>query len=201
MARYNNVGTAIFPGDIPWRNGKATDASDFWVDMEMTGLDPASSVIIEFASIITTTQFEPISHYEEVVYQPPAQLQNLDEWNTRTHTQSGLLGKVPNGKPLAQVETEVIKQVELHFSGEPAVLAGNSIHQDRKFIDLYMPRLAEKLSYRMIDVSSFKQIFSHCLGITFPKTSSHRALDDIEASINELRHYLRFVSPANAQPN
>jgi len=172
----------------------------FWVDMEMTGLDPACSVIIEFASIITNTQFEPLASYEEVVFQPPSHLENLDEWNTRTHTESGLLAKIPFGKPLERVEAEVIAQLEAHFQGEAAVLAGNSIHQDRKFIDLYMPRLAEKLSYRMIDVSSFKQIFSHCLGISFPKTSSHRALDDIQASVDELKHYLRFVSPANQQP-
>ena len=165
----------------------------FWVDMEMTGLDPTQAVIIEFAAIITDTSCQPLAEYAEVVYQPPEALKGLDEWNTRTHTESGLLEKVPSGKPLDQVEKEVIALLDRFFDGEPAILAGNSIHQDRKFIDRYMPRLAERLSYRLLDVSSFKLVFNNRFGVTYPKSNNHRALDDIQASIDELQHYLHFV--------
>ena len=116
----------------------------FWVDMEMTGLDPDQSVIIEFAAIITDLQFQPLATYEEVIFQPPEALTNLDDWNTRTHTASGLLAKIPQGKPLAQVETDAIGLIDAHFDGESAVLAGNSIHQDRKFIgQIYAATLRE----------------------------------------------------------
>jgi len=165
----------------------------FWVDMEMTGLDPAQAVIIEFAAIVTDTNCRRLAEYAEVVYQPPEALQGLDEWNTKTHSESGLFEKVPSGKPLDQVEKDAIALLDHHFEGEPAILAGNSIHQDRKFIDRYMPKLAERLSYRLLDVSSFKLVFQHRYGITFPKGNSHRALDDIQASIDELQHYLQFV--------
>lgn len=165
----------------------------FWVDMEMTGLDPNQAVIIEFAAIVTDLQFNRLAEYAQVVFQPPEALEGLDEWNMRTHTASGLLARVPLGKPLMTVEQETIALIDAHFSGGPAVLAGNSIHQDRKFIDAYMPALSKKLSYRLLDVSSFKQIFSHRYDISFPKENNHRALDDIQASINELKHYLQFV--------
>lgn len=165
----------------------------FWVDMEMTGLDPAQAVIIEFAAIVTDTACQKFAEYAEVVYQPPEALTGLDEWNTRTHTESGLFAKVPHGKPLDHVEQDAIALIGRFFENEPAILAGNSIHQDRKFIDRYMPQLAQRLSYRMLDVSSFKLMFNHRFGVTFPKSNNHRALDDIQASIDELQHYLKFV--------
>ena len=165
----------------------------FWVDLEMTGLDPKTTVIIEFAGIITDMNLKKIDTYHAVVFQPPEELAKMDSWNVSTHGQSGLLEKIPNGKPLTTVEREVIRFLKPHFSEEKPVLAGNSIHQDRKYIDRYMKKLSQFLHYRMIDVSSFKQVFNHLYHITYPKQNSHKALEDIEASIAELSFYLSFV--------
>lgn len=165
----------------------------FWVDLEMTGLDPATSVIIEFAGIVTDLNLNKIDTYHAVVYQPAEELAKMDAWNVDTHTKSGLLTEIPAGKPLARVDREVVEFLRPHFPESKPVLAGNSIHQDRKYIDRYMENLAGMLHYRMIDVSSFKQIFKHLYHITFPKQNSHKALEDIEASIAELAYYLAFI--------
>jgi oligoribonuclease len=167
----------------------------FWADLEMTGLDLETSVIIEFACIVTDLDFKELGIYDAVVYQPQAELDKMDEWNTRTHGESGLTAQVPFGKPLNRVETEIIDFLNKYFSGDPIILAGNSISQDRIFIDKYMKDLSQKLHYRIIDVSSFKQIFKYKFDIDCnEKKGNHRALDDIRESIAELKHYLTFVS-------
>lgn len=165
----------------------------FWADLEMTGLDPEQSVIIEFAAIVTDLNFKELGSYHSVVYQPPSLLEGMDEWNTRTHTESGLLAGIPNGKKLELVESELLAFIDEHFKEENPVLAGNSIHQDRKFIDRYMPRLSKRLHYRLLDVSSFKLIYNHLYQVRFTKQNTHRAVDDIHESINELKHYLGYV--------
>ncbi len=165
----------------------------FWADLEMTGLDPEDSVIIEFAGIVTDLDLNPLAHFEAVVFQPEAELLKMNEWNLNTHTESGLLSLVPTGIPIAQVEQEVLSFLRCHFPDERPVLAGNSIHQDRKFIDRYMKELGDFLHYRMIDVSSFKQIFKSKFAITYDKNTPHRAVEDITASIAELKHYLSFI--------
>lgn len=164
-----------------------------WVDLEMTGLDPDECVIVEFAGIITDLKLNPLDQYHRVIYQPPEKLENLNEWVQKTHTQSGLMEQIPNGIPLDQVEDEIMAFLAPHFPDGDPVLAGNSIHQDRKFIDKYMHKLSEFLHYRMIDVSSFKQVFRHMYGVELEKNSPHRAYDDIMASISELKHYMAFI--------
>lgn len=165
----------------------------FWVDLEMTGLSPYTSVIVEFAGIITDLKLEPLAQFHEVVYQPPEELAKMNDWVRTTHGDSGLLDEIPNGKPLAKVETAVLDFLRPHFGEERPILAGNSIHQDRKFIDRYMKDLAEYLHYRMIDVSSFKQVFRHIYHINLEKHTPHRAYDDIMASIEELKHYMQYI--------
>jgi len=165
-----------------------------WIDMEMTGLDVRENVIIELAAIVTDLQMKALEEYHEVVYQPPEELAKMDAWNQNTHGGSGLLAKIPHGKPLYDVESEVLALIGRHFDDEVRpVLTGNSIQQDRKFIEAYMFRLEQRLHYRMIDVSSFKQIFNHIYGVRFSKTGSHRALDDIHESIRELQCYLGHI--------
>lgn len=173
----------------------------FWVDLEMTGLDPEVHQIIEFAGIITDLSFTELATIHHVVFQPKDELDKMDEWNQRTHSDSGLLAEIPSGRPLAEVEGDALRLLTTYFPEGGAVLAGNSIHQDRKFIDRYMPELSKQLHYRMLDVSSFKQVFKFIYNLPFEKDNSHRALDDIRASIRELQFYQTFIRiPAGQQP-
>jgi oligoribonuclease len=165
-----------------------------WLDMEMSGLDVNSCRILEVAAIVTDQDFQLLESYEAIVYQPPEVLAAMDEWCKENHGKSGLTAAVAQGKPEAQVEKEMLELVNRHFSSaERPVLCGNSIGQDRKFIDAYWPTLAKRLHYRMLDVTSFKIIFGSKWKIDYQKKGSHRALDDIQESIAELKHYLSFV--------
>lgn len=166
-----------------------------WVDLEMTGLDENIHHIIEVAAIVTDFNFEPLEQYHRVVFQPPEVIALMDEWCVKTHGDSGLTAAIPGGTPLATVETELCELIKRHFnSKDRPVLAGNSINNDRRFIDKYLVKFASRLHYRMIDVSSFKEIFREKYGVTFKKANSHRAVDDILESINELKTYLSYVN-------
>lgn len=170
-------------------------ANLLWLDMEMTGLDPKTCVIIEIAAIASDPQLRVLGTFDEVVWQPQTALDVMDEWNTTTHGQSGLLTKVPGGRALCDVESDLLAFCDAHFGEEPIVLCGNSIGQDRKFVDRYMPRFAARLHYRMIDVSSFKEMLRRRFGLTFEKGESHRALSDIQESMGEMAFYLGFFRP------
>jgi len=179
-------------------------ANLFWLDMEMTGLDPETCVIIEVAAIVTDVELNELAEYEAVVRQPPEALAAMDEWNTRTHTKSGLAAAVPGGRELAEVEAELVALADAHFPRERIVLCGNSVGQDKRFVDAYMPNLAARLHYRVIDVSSFKELFTRKWpAVSFKKLQDHRALGDVRESIAELAYYLSGVtepvSPADAR--
>jgi len=163
-----------------------------WIDMEMTGLDVTREVIIEVAAIVTDVELNELDTYETVVQQPQSYLDAMDEWNTKHHGQSGLTAKVPSGREPALVESDLIGLVDKHFTEKP-ILAGNSIAQDRLFIDRHMPRLAARLHYRMLDVTSWKIMMNARFGLEFDKKKSHRALDDIRESLGELKFYLQHV--------
>jgi oligoribonuclease len=163
-----------------------------WIDMEMTGLDPTREVILEVAAIVTDLELAEIGTYEAVLKQPQKYLDAMDDWNKKHHGESGLVAKVAQGKEPAVVEDELIRFVGEHF-GERAVIAGNSIHQDRSFIDLQMPRLAEKLHYRMLDVTAWKILMTTRFALRYEKKKAHRAQDDIRESLGELRFYLQHV--------
>lgn len=166
----------------------------FWLDMEMTGLDVNKEVIIEVGVIVTNEKLETLDQYHAIVKQDQKYLDNMDEWNTKQHGQSGLTKLVPEGKDQELVEKELIELCNKHFKGEKVILAGNTIGQDRLFCEKYMPKFCEKLHYRMLDVSSFKIIFNYMYSISYSKqASNHRALDDIQESINELKKYLSYI--------
>ena len=164
-----------------------------WIDMEMTGLDPQTCHILEVATIVTDLKFERLEEWETVVFQPQDIVDGMDDWCKHTHGKSGLTEKIPNGMPLDKTEEKLVEICKTHFPKDLILLCGNTIGQDRKFIERYMPKLEELLHYRMVDVSSFKEIYKNCYGIEFKKKETHRAKDDIEESINELTHYLEFV--------
>lgn len=167
-----------------------------WVDLEMTGLEPASDVLLEIAVEITDFSFTTLASYEARIKQERAvvvdRMRKNIWWREFPENRDDFLGKLDEGKPLAQVEEEMLALVDEHFKGELAILAGNSIYNDRLFIKQWMPALELKLHYRMLDVSSFKILMQGKFGEVFEKDSTHRAFDDIQASIAELQHYLEY---------
>lgn len=168
----------------------------FWLDMEMTGLDVNKEVIIEVAALITDFDFKIIDQYEAVVKQPQKYLDAMDDWNKTHHKESGLTAKVPQGMAPEDVENDLIMLANQHFPsshGKP-ILAGNSITQDRLFIDKYFTKFSAMLHYRMLDVSSWKIIFNAKLGLKYDKKNAHRALDDIRESVAELQYYISHIN-------
>jgi oligoribonuclease len=174
-----------------------------WVDLEMTGLDPAKDVILEVAAEITDFEFKTLASYEAIVKQPQATVVNRMQkniwWKDFPANRDEFIKKTANGKPPQQVEDELIKLVEEQFDDEPAVLAGNSIHNDRTFIRQWWPQLDLKLHYRMLDVSAWKVLMQGKYGVQFDKKEVHRAFDDIQASIAELQYYLEWFRKDGSQ--
>jgi oligoribonuclease len=165
-----------------------------WVDLEMTGLDPAKDVILEVAAEITDFNFKTLASYEARVQQKPetvaARMQSNIWWKDFPENRDEFLAKLSEGKPLKEVEQELIDLVREQFGSELAVLAGNSIHNDRLFIKHWWPTLDLKLHYRMLDVSAWKVFMQGKYGVKYEKKEVHRAFDDIQASIAELQSYL-----------
>jgi oligoribonuclease len=166
----------------------------FWIDLEMTGLDDVKDSILEVAVVVTDWEFKPLEQYHRVVFQPKEVLEGMNDWCKKTHGDSGLTAAVPNGTPLATVEKELLELIGRHYSSrDRVVLAGNSVGNDKRFVDRYMPELAKRLHYRLVDISSFKEVYREKYGVDFKKGNAHRAVDDILESIRELQHYLSFV--------
>lgn len=174
-----------------------------WMDLEMTGLDSERDVIIEMATLITDTELNIIAEGPEIVIQQPAHLfQSMDTWNQETHTKSGLWAKVISSEvsqdKAEQMTLEFLKQ---HIGPRESPLCGNSIWQDRRFIAKHMHMLDAFLHYRLIDVSTLKILgkiwFPKNIEKNIEKKSSHRALDDIKDSIEELKAYraILFKNP------
>ena len=167
-----------------------------WVDLEMTGLDAEHDVIIEIAAEITDFNFKTLASYEAIVKQPTDlvvdRMQKNTWWADYPENRDEFVRKMDTGKPSSQVEQELIALIEQEFGNEPAVLGGNSIHSDRGFIKHWWPQLDLKLHYRMLDVSSLKIVMQGKYGVQFEKNNSHRAFDDIQASIAELQFYLEW---------
>lgn len=167
-----------------------------WVDLEMTGLDPEQDRILEVAAIATGWDLEPVAELTAVVKVDEALMQERmvgEFWEKNAESRAGLLAQNAKGQDVTEVEKLLLGFVRKHFDGE-VILAGNSIHQDRKFIDREWPKLARALHYRMLDVSAWKVYFEGALGKKFLKREAHRALDDIQGSIEELKWYLGMLA-------
>ncbi len=172
----------------------------FWVDLEMTGLDEYHDKILEVAVIITDIDYKILETYHRIVFQEQAVLDNMNDWCKENHGKSGLSAMVPKGTPQAEVEKELLAIVERFYEKkEKVVLCGNSVGMDKRFIDVHMPDLAKKTHYRVVDVTSFKEVIRSKHGVHFPKAKGHRALDDIKESIAELQCYMSLIDDKKAK--
>lgn len=166
-----------------------------WVDLEMTGLEPEKDKILEVAAIATDMKLNEIARFEAVVKVDEELMKQRmvgEFWEKNKKSRDALFENNASGKPVETVERELLDFCATYF-GDTIYLAGNSIHQDRKFIEREMPELNKKLHYRMLDVSAWKIYFENALNKKFTKPENHRALDDIEGSIGELKWYLTFL--------
>lgn len=172
-----------------------------WMDLEMTGLEPDRDTIIEMATLITDHDLQVIAEGPEiVVHQDPALFDKMDDWNKEHHSKSGLWQKVVDSKvSLAEAEARTLDFLKAHIGPRESPLCGNSIWQDRRFLARHMRALEAYLHYRLVDVSSIKELAVRWYpDVKFSKPKgAHRALDDIRESIDELRFYReRFFKPA-----
>jgi oligoribonuclease len=169
-----------------------------WIDCEMTGLEPETDTLLEIATIITNYDLEILARGPVLAIRTSAaRLAKMDKWNQTTHGASGLLERVRSeGVPVAEAERETLKFIRRYCHKNSAPLCGNSIGQDKRFLAKYMPALHDFLHYKVIDVSSIKLLVSKWYGGRYEapeKKELHRALDDIEESIDELRYYRAAV--------
>lgn len=172
-----------------------------WVDLEMTGLNPATDAILEVAAIVTDFDCTELGQYEAVIHQSEEVLARGNEWARAQHAASGLTARVrADGKTERTVVRDFSAFIQQHFGDEPAILAGNSIHQDRNFIRAAWPGVDALLHYRMLDVSSLKVFMQGKYGLEFKKEDVHRALEDIQASIAEWQYYLALLADTSAIP-
>ncbi len=166
-----------------------------WMDLEMTGLDPDRERIIEMVTLVTDSALNVVAEGPEIViHQSESLLAAMDEWNQTHHGDSGLVEKVRSSTVSeTEAEAQTLRFLEQHCKPGKIPLAGNSIHQDRRFLSKYMPALDRFLHYRNVDVSTVKELtrrwYPDAYGKRPEKKGSHRALDDIRDSIAELRYY------------
>lgn len=181
-------------------------ATLLWVDLEMTGLSPEKDRILEVACVGTDWNFNEVAKMTAIV--------KVDEevikrrmvgrfWDEHAETRAELIKQNQDGEPIEDVEERILEFLDENFEVESIrgdskgkgkiILAGNSVHQDKKFIEREMPLLNDRLHYRMLDVSAWKVYFEAVKKKKFTKRETHRALDDIQGSIDELKYYLTFL--------
>lgn len=179
---------------------QAKDNRIVWIDLEMTGLDPKRHVIVEVAALVTDAELNILDEgLDIVVGASEAELAEMDDFVTKMHTDNGLLDEIKaSAVSVQEAEDAVLELLEKHCDpAHPAPLAGNSIATDRAFIREHMPRLDAALHYRMIDVSTVKELTRRWFPRAYfnqpDKGMAHRALADIVESIRELDYYRRAV--------
>jgi oligoribonuclease len=165
-----------------------------WIDMEMSGLNPETDRVLEIAIVITDAQLNVVAEAPVlVVHQPDTVLDAMDNWNKSTHKKSGLIDRVrASTLTEAQAEDRMIAFLEQYVPSGTSPVCGNSVHQDRRFLVRYLPRLDAWFHYRLIDVSTLKELARRWKPEVLNgmvKHGRHEALADIHESIEELRYY------------
>lgn len=178
-----------------------------WVDMEMSGLFPETDRILEIAMIVTDGDLNIVAEGPVlVVHQEDAVLDRMDAWNKGTHGKSGLIDKVKASTLTeADVEAECLAFLKQHVKSSISPMCGNTIHQDRRFMNRYMPKLEAYFHYRNIDVSTIKELCKRWqpeVAKGFSKQQAHTALADIIESVEELRYYREklFIPTVGDEP-
>lgn len=169
-----------------------------WLDLEMTGLNVATDVILEIASVVTDGDLNILAQGPSlVIYQPEEKLALMDAWVKDQHGKSGLTGQVRASQiTLEQAEQETLAFIETYCLKRKSILCGNSIWQDVNFLRRYMPRIVDYMHYRVLDVSAFKEAVTRWYPQSpykeFKKKDMHRAMIDTLESIEELKHYRKY---------
>lgn len=178
-----------------------------WIDCEMTGLDVEADALIEVAVIVTDSELNPLDDGVDVVITPPERaLATMVDLVRRMHTSSGLLPALADGVSLEEATRIVLDYIKGHVpTARKAPIAGNSVGTDRAFLERHMPAVTDHLHYRVIDVSSIKELvrrwYPRAYFASPPKRGGHRALADIRESIAELRYYRAVLFPAGEGPD
>lgn len=185
---------------------RATKTPLIWVDCEMTGLDPSVDELVEVAVIVTDSTLHPLAEGIDILIKPSdAALAQMSEFVREMHTKSGLLQQLPSAVSLEEAQKLVLDYIQA-IVPQPglAPLAGNSVGQDLRFLRTYMPQVAEHLHYRVIDVSTIKELAKRWYPRVYvcapEKNGGHRALADIQDSIVELEYYRRALFPEELNP-
>ncbi len=178
-------------------SGAATESNLIWMDLEMTGLHPDRDTILEIATIVTDGDLNVLDEGPElVIHQPDEVLTAMDAWCQEHHEASGLIDRVRASKvSMAEAERLTLDFIASYAEQGTAPLCGNSVHQDRRFLRRHMPRIDAWLHYRIVDVSTIKELAARWYGADLipEKMDGHRAMDDIRESIAELRHYRKHL--------
>ncbi|WP_272914091.1 oligoribonuclease [Arcanobacterium urinimassiliense] len=182
------------------------EAPIVWIDLEMTGLDLEKDAIVEIAVVVTDGNLQPLDAGLNLIVKPPqSAVDGMNDFVRRMHTTTGLIEKWDTGLDLAEAEKQSLDYIR-RFVKEPkkAPLGGNSVGTDRSFLARYMPELTDFLHYRIIDVSSIKELAKRWYPRVYfaapEKTGNHQALGDIYDSIDELRYYRSALFPAGDGP-
>lgn len=165
-----------------------------WIDLEMTGLDPNRERIIEVATLITDGELNLVAEGPVIaVHQPDSLLEGMDDWNQKTHGDSGLVERVKQSRiDTFEAERQTLAFLASHAAPGSSPMCGNSVHQDRRFLEREMPELLAFFHYRNLDVSTLKELAKrwHPSALKgFEKQATHQAMDDIRESVAELAHY------------
>lgn len=186
--------------------GKIVESPIVWIDCEMTGLDPQVDDLVEIAAIVTDSQLRPLAEGIDLVIKPSeSALEQMSPFVTQMHTDSGLIEEFEGGVSVEEAQERVLEYVRrLVPVPGMAPIAGNSIGQDVRFLRKFMPELLDHLHYRVIDVSTLKELakrwYPRVYACAPDKNGGHRALGDIQDSIVELQYYRRALLPAELDP-